>query len=146
VPQLDPTWFASQLFWLVICFTVLYLLLSRLVLPPLMGVISSRQGAIDADLVAAQEFKTQAEAAKQGYEKTLAEARLSAQSLMIEAETTSKEQFQQAVKALDVQVTTQLTNASKNLSAKKQEMLAAIAPQISDFSSLIVEKITLQTV
>lgn len=145
MPQLDPTWFASELFWLVICFSVLYLLLSRLILPPLQGVITLRKNAVDGDLLAAQEFKLQAETARQSYEKTAADARNNAQNLMSEAEANSKEQAVQASKALDAQVATQIANAAKNITAKKQEMLSALSPKVSDFSAQIAEKLTAHT-
>ena len=142
MPQLDPTWFASQLFWLVICFTVLYLLLSKLILPSLLGVITSRKNAIDEDLLAAQKFKENAEIARQNYEQTLANSRINAQNLLNEAGEMQKEHAKQAGIALDLQVATQLANAVKTINAKKQEMLAALTPQVSEFATLIAEKLT----
>ena len=41
-PPFDPTYFASQLFWLAISFIVLYVLLSRFVLPRIGGAIEER--------------------------------------------------------------------------------------------------------
>lgn len=144
MPQLDPTWFASQLFWLVVCFFVLYLLVSRVFLPPLQGVMASRKGAVDADLAAAQDFKSQAELARQSYEQTLAQSRASAQAVIADAANTSKEQAASAMKALDVQVATQLANADKQIAAKKQELLSELAPKTSEFAALIAEKLTAQ--
>ncbi len=145
MPQLDPTWFASQLFWLVVCFSILYIVLSRCILPPLQGVIASRKGAIDGDLVAAQKFKEDAEAARLDYEKTLLQSREAAQKLLADAEINSKEKAQSASKALEAQVATQLANASKNITVKKQELLSALMPEIAGFSSMITEKLTSRT-
>lgn len=146
MPQLDPKWFASQLFWLVICFSVLYLLLSKLILPSLLGVITSRKNAIDEDLLAAQKFKENAELARHTYEQTLSNSRVSAQNLLNEAGEMQKEHAKQASIALDLQVATQLANAVKTITAKKQEMLAALTPQVSEFSALIAEKLTAPTI
>lgn len=142
MPQLDPTWFASQLFWLFVSFSVLYLLLSRLILPPLQNVIASRKGAIDKDLSVAQELKLQAEQAKQSYEETLAKSRLTAQSLINEASVASKQRADEASKALDAQIAAQSAKASTAIAAKKQEFLGELMPATVEFSAMIVEKLT----
>ena len=142
MPQLDPTWFASQLFWLVLCFSLLYFVLSRTVLPRLQGAMAQRSFSIDSDLAMAQEFKAHAEEAKGAYERVLAESKFSAQAILAEAEAQSKERAEHSNKALDKQVATQLANASRSVSEKKQEILSALKPKLGEFSALITEKIT----
>lgn len=142
MPQLDPTWFASQLFWLFVCFTILYMLLSRIILPPLQGVIATRKDTIEGDLNAAQEFKTSAEQAKLSYEETLAKSRESARILMTEAEVANKARAEEATKALDAQMAVQSANAIAVISSKKKEIMDSLMPFTLEFSSLIVEKLT----
>jgi len=45
-PPFDPTYFASQLFWFAISFVLLYVLLSRFVLPRIGGAIEERRDRI----------------------------------------------------------------------------------------------------
>ena len=45
-PAFDPTWFASQLFWLAIFFTGLYFALSRFILPKLSDTLEKRSELI----------------------------------------------------------------------------------------------------
>ncbi len=142
MPQLDPTWFASQLFWLFVTFSVLYMLLSRLILPPLQKIITSRQGVIDNDLAVAQELKLQAEQARQSYEETLAKSRLTAQSLISEAAVDAKKKAEEATRALDAQIATQSANAAAAIAAKKQEFMSELLPATAEFSAMIVEKLT----
>ncbi len=144
MPQLDPTWFASQLFWLAVCFTTLYLLLSRVILPPLQGVIASRKGAIESDLVVAQDLKSQAELAKQSYESTLVKSREAAQSIIGEADSAAKKRAEEAKRSLETQISIQLANATAAIDAKKQELLKELLPSSVELSSLIVEKLTEQ--
>ncbi len=143
MPQLDPTWFASQLFWLFVTFSILYLLLSRLALPPLQHIITSRKATIDNDLSVAQELKQKAELSKQSYEETLVKSRASAQALITEAEINSKKRAEEAIKALDAQTAIQSAKATAALTAKKQELLNELAPTAAEFSALIVEKLTM---
>lgn len=142
MPQLDPTWFVSQLFWLGLSFGFLYLLLSLFVLPPLQTVIASRKGAVDWDLETAQALKSAAEHAKQSYEHTLLESREMAHALMNEAEATSKARAAEANKALDAQVAAKLAHASTAIAAKKKALLEALNPATVELSKMIVEKLT----
>ena len=42
MPQLDPTYWASQAFWLILIFTTLYLALSNLFIPKIKDSIDNR--------------------------------------------------------------------------------------------------------
>lgn len=145
MPQLENPWIASQLFWLFVCFAALYLVLSRVILPPLQGVISTRKNTIENDLNLAQELKAQAEQAKQSYENTLIKSRAEAQKILSDAEATAKLRTDEAKKALETQISIQLTNATAAINAKKQELLKEIMPSTAELSKLIVEKLIEQT-
>jgi F-type H+-transporting ATPase subunit b len=75
LPQLDISTFASQLFWLLISFVVLYTIISRVAAPKIGGVIQDRADRIKGDLETAAKAKRDSEAAIAGYEKALADAR-----------------------------------------------------------------------
>ena len=142
MPQLDPTWFSSQLFWLAISFGLLYLLLSTAVLPPLLSVIASRKGAVNGDLEAAQMFKSQAEHARQVYEHTLLQSREMAQALLNESEAASKARADEATKALEAQIAKKLEEAEKAIALKKAALMEALTPATVQFAAQIVEKLT----
>lgn len=142
MPQLDPTWFASQLFWLAITFTMLYFVLSRYVLPPLMGIIAQRQQTVEGNVSLAQSLKSQAEQARQEYEKALAEAKGRAQQLMNDATADIKTTAEQKTREMDRQIAAKLQDATKQIAVKKTEMMAALAPATSELTSMIVEKLT----
>jgi len=82
MPQFDPTFFPTQLFWLAITFIALYVLMVRVGLPRVTEVLDARRERIDHDLEAAEKLKAEAEAALAAYEKTMAEARSQAQGLL----------------------------------------------------------------
>ncbi len=144
MPQLDPTWFASQLFWLTICFVALYTVLSRFVLPPLLEVMARRASTVEEDVSMAQSLKSQAEHARSDYERTLADARERAQAVMNEATDSYKVKSEAATKEMNRQIELKLTDASKRITAKKQEMIEALAPTMGELTSIIFEKLTQQ--
>jgi F-type H+-transporting ATPase subunit b len=80
MPQLDPAFFATQLFWLAVSFVVLYLLMSRLAMPQIAGVLKQREDKIRGDLETAQKLKEESKSVIAAYEKALADARGEAQA------------------------------------------------------------------
>ena len=79
MPQLDPSSFVSQLFWLALCFVVLYFLMWRIALPKVADVLQERQERIDDDLQRAEAIKQDAVEVLAAYEKTIADGQLKAQ-------------------------------------------------------------------
>ena len=81
LPQLDPTWWPSQLFWLAITFGVLYWLMAGKFLPAIGGAIEERRDRIADDLDQASDFKREAEEAEDAYNQSLADAKAKAQAI-----------------------------------------------------------------
>ena len=81
MPQLDPSTFGSQLFWLLVCFGALYLVLSFIVIPRISNTLTARAETLEGDLAEAEKLRGQAETALKAYEDALAEARSRALAL-----------------------------------------------------------------
>lgn len=141
MPQLDHTWFASQLFWLAVSFALLYWVMSRLVLPPLMAVMAGRQTTIASDLTLAQELKTRAEHARDDYQRTLADARLRSQQLIDEAMDDHKNAAEKAGKEMDAIIAAKISEAEKRISTRKAELTEHLVPTAGELASMIVEKL-----
>lgn len=75
LPQFDSSTFASQLFWLAVTFTALYIVCARIFLPRLSGVIEGRRSRIANDFDKAAEDRAKAESAEKALRKALADAR-----------------------------------------------------------------------
>lgn len=60
MPQFDPTYFASQVFWLIVTFGILYLLMAKIALPRIGDILEVRQDRIAADLDRAEQLKREA--------------------------------------------------------------------------------------
>ena len=74
-PAFDPTWFASQLFWLAVFFLGLYFALSRFILPKLSDTLEKRSNRIASDLDEAARLNNQSVEAQKALELRLAQAR-----------------------------------------------------------------------
>ncbi len=83
MPQLEQIHtYLGQIFWLVVTFGCLYLILWKTALPRISGILQEREERIDEDLRKAEQFKKEANDAVTAYEKSMAEARLEAQSII----------------------------------------------------------------
>jgi F-type H+-transporting ATPase subunit b len=74
MPQLDPTFFPTQLFWLFVVFTLLFLVVWKVALPRIADVRETRRSRIDSDLEKTAVLKEEAEEVLAAYEQSLAEA------------------------------------------------------------------------
>lgn len=75
MPQFDITTFPTQVFWLAIAFTTLYVLLAWLAIPRIERVLGERRGRIEGDIDEAARLKAEADAALAAYEAGLERAR-----------------------------------------------------------------------
>ena len=57
MPQLDPTYWASQAFWLILVFTILYISIAKFYLPKIKNNLDNRENKIKEDLETANKFK-----------------------------------------------------------------------------------------
>ena len=78
MPQLDLSTYASQAFWMVLCFSLLWLLLSIFITPKIADVLEQRKRKIDDYIRKAEKLNQQAKASLEKYERTLNEAKAKA--------------------------------------------------------------------
>lgn len=74
MPQLNAGFYASQILWLIITFSVLYYLLKKKALPRVADILEARQERISNDLDKAANLRAEAEAAAEEYAKVVADA------------------------------------------------------------------------
>ena len=56
MPQFDITHYSSQIFWFLLCFSVLYVFISRIILPRITDILNNRKKAIDDNLSEAEQL------------------------------------------------------------------------------------------
>lgn len=142
MPQLDPTWYASQLFWLFICFVALYVVLARVILPPIMGIVGQRKQTLEQNIAQAEKFRAEAAHAQQDYERALGQSREMAQALINEVLEENKKHAEKTMHSLDAEIAKKLKEASTHIEGKKHELFATLTPAAAEFAGMIAEKIT----
>jgi F-type H+-transporting ATPase subunit b len=133
---------ASQLFWLVICFVVLYVALSRFLLPRLSGVMADRNNRIEGDLDAANRLRNESEAAQAAYEKALTYARARAQALASESQAKAAAETDAQRRQLEEGLKTKLDAAEAQIASTKSAAMSNVRGIAVDTAGLIVERLT----
>jgi len=71
MPQLNPEFWVSQIFWLVITFGILYVVLSKFILPKISANLEIRKSQILDNIEAAEKQREESELKIAEYEKTV---------------------------------------------------------------------------
>jgi F-type H+-transporting ATPase subunit b len=134
MPQLDPSTFGTQLFWLGICFVALYGVMALIVLPRISSTLQARAAQLDDDLAEAEALREKAETALAAYEEALAEARSRALTLAqdMRAEVQAETDRQKA--ALDAKLAEQAQAAEVAMTKARD----AAMDGLSDAASALV--------
>ena len=91
MPQLNPEFFVSQLFWLVVTFSFLFVFLWRVSLPRIGNVLEKRERKVNDDLATAKELQEEASKIQENIEDQLRQAKFDA-SEMIKASSNSMQE------------------------------------------------------
>ena len=75
MPQLDPTYWASQAFWLILVFSILYISIAKFYLPKIKDNLDNRENKIKEDLETANKFNNLSETKLKEYEKIIENAK-----------------------------------------------------------------------
>ena len=141
-PPFAKETFASQIFWLVICFVALYLLISRIAVPRIGGILEQRTKRIEDDFAEAQRDKEESEAALVAYEKALADARSRAQAIGTEIRDKVHAESEENRKTLETKLNAQLAEAEKSIAGTKSAAMTNVRGIAVDAASAIVERLT----
>ena len=141
MPQLDPTTFVPQLFWLMVTFVLLYLVMWKIAIPRISDVLQDRQKRIDSDLEKAEELKKEAQSVREAYEKLVTNASNKAQETIRAArEKVAADALAQHA-SLTEKITDQTSAAENRISAAKNQALADIRTVAVEATQLAASKL-----
>jgi F-type H+-transporting ATPase subunit b len=141
MPQLDPSTFGSQLFWLAICFVTLYLVMALVVIPRITGTMGARANQLDGDLAEAEKLKDKAEAALKAYEEALAEARTRALGLAQEMRAEVQAETDRQKAELDAKLAEQSAGADARLAAARDTAMQGLRDAAKDIVGDVMDAI-----
>ncbi len=138
MPQLDPTVFSNQIFWLVLALIAIFFVLSRVALPRIAAILAERQGTITNDIAAAEDLKNKAEEAEAAYEQALADARAEAQRIAGETKAKIQADLDVAIAKADASIAAKAAESEKAIAEIRAGSVDAIKVVAKDTAKEIV--------
>ena len=142
MPQLDPSLFATQLFWLALTLVPLYLVLWKVALPRVGDVRAMRSERIKDDLKKAEALKAEAEAALAEYQAVIAQATQKAQDALREAAREASEDAARQREALSVRLTAEADAAQARIEAETKRVIDDIGGIATELAQTAARRLT----
>ena len=142
MPQLNPEFFVSQLFWLVVTFSFLLVFLWRVSLPRIGNILEKRERKINEDLTAAKELQSEAENIQDKIEQQLKQARSDASELIKLSSASFQSKAQNEISKLEKELDKKINDSSNKIENSKNESLNQIQSQINEIIKLTLSKVT----
>ena len=141
MPQLNTEFWISQIFWLIITFGVLYVVLSKLLLPKISSNLESRKSQIQDNIEAAEKQRESSEAKIKEFDEILLKSKLEAKNIYKEArEKTLKEintkkeklenQINEEIKKAEIEISLLRKNAHKKINKIAIETTAELLKKL----------------
>ena len=142
MPQLNPEFFVSQLFWLVVTFSFLLVFLWRISLPRIGNILEKRERKINEDLTLAKELQSEAENIQNKIEQQLKQARSDASEFIKSSSASFQENAQNEISKLEKELDRKIDDSSKDIENSKNESVNQIQLQINEITKLTLSKVT----
>lgn len=141
MPQLDLSTYASQAFWMVLCFSLLWLLLSIFITPKIADVLEQRKRKIDDYIRKAEKLNQQAKASLEKYERTLNEAKAKAAADIAANQKESAAFLAEESRLLNERLNKQIADSEFKLAKEKKETMQQIQNLSQNLAFDIVQKL-----
>ena len=142
MPQLDPTYWASQAFWLILIFTILYISISKFYLPKIKNNLNNRENKIKEDLDAANRFKDLSELKLKEYEKILENSKKEVIKIHFDSKNKLDKDIQTKKDLMDKEIEAEIIKAQKDIVELKKNSITDIQNISKDLASNIIESIS----
>lgn len=141
MPQLDPSLFPTQLFWLALTLIPLYLVLWRVALPKVSDVRAARRERIEGDLEKAEALKAEADAALAEYNAMIAQAADKARESLREAAREASEDAARQRDALADRLAAEADAAQARIAAETERVIADIGTIASELAQAAASRL-----
>ena len=142
MPQLDPSTYVSQLFWLVVTFVVLYYVLSKMILPKIAEALENRQAHINHDLERATTLQEEADGVKDAFEAELAQARNKAQQEITAIKQRAAQEASAQQDQVSARLAADLAAAEQRIATARQQAMGNVAEIAVQLTESAVERLS----
>ena len=142
MPQLDPKYWASQAFWLILVFTILYISVSKFYLPKIKNNLEDRENKIKKDVDDANKFKELSETRLKEYEKILENAKREVIKIHLESKNTLDKDIHKKKETIEKEIEKEIIKAQKEIIELKKNSISDIQKISENIAASIIENIS----
>ena len=142
MPQLDPKYWASQTFWLILVFLILYLSISKFYLPKIKSNLDDRENKIKDDIEDANKFKELSEIKLKEYEKILENAKKEVIKIHIDSKNLLNKDIQTKKQTIEKEIEKEILKAQKEINELKKGSISNIQKISENIAANIIETIS----
>ena len=141
MPQLDPKYWISQIFWLIISFSVLFIVLSKFILPNISSNLENRKSQILDNIETADMQKKESENKLKEFDKIILDTKSQAKTIISDAKNKLINDISKKKEILDKELNQEILEAEKEIIELKKKSPTKIYQIAVDTSSDILKQI-----
>ena len=146
LPQMDPTWYASQSFWMLATFCATFLMMWLFVMPSMRATVDARRSRIEGDLQKTEELKNEASRLLKELNEAQENVKKETQTLFARAQSEAQTLTQQMEADFNTRLASCIAEKEQALETAKKAALQDIVRISGDLAEQIIKKTTGLTV
>ena len=141
MPQLNPEFWISQIFWLTLTFGILYVVLSKLILPKISANLELRKSQIQDNIEAAEKQRKDSESKLKEYDDIIFKSKLEAKNIFKDSREKVIKDINNKKESLENQINDEIKKAEKEIEMVKKSAPGKINKIAIEVSSELVKKL-----
>ena len=141
MPQLNPEFWAAQIFWLVLIFSFLYLAIWKIFLPKITYSIENRKSRVVNDLDEAQKLKESAEKKLNEYNEIIEKSKKEAKKIIEDSKKKLDRDIENKKQKFNDEVEKELMAAKKEIKDLKKSSISNINNIAAETSAEIIKQL-----
>ena len=141
MPQLNPEFWISQIFWLTLTFGVLYIVLSKLIFPKISANLELRKSQIQENIEAAEKHRESSESKLKEFENIIQKSKLDGKNIFKDARDKVFKDISSKNEILDKQIDDEIKKVEQEIVALKKSAPEKINKIAIETSSELVKKL-----
>ena len=141
MPQLNPEFWISQIFWLTLTFGTLYVILSKIILPKISANLEYRKSQIQENIEAAEKQREDSETKLREYDNIVLKSKLEAKNIFKDTRDKTLKDINSKKETLDNQIDQEIEKAEQEINVLKKNAPEKINKIAIETSSELVKKL-----
>ena len=141
MPQLNPEFWASQIFWLILIFSSLYIIMWKIFLPKISDSIENRKSRVIGDLNETHKLKENAEKKLREYNKIIEDTKKEAKKIIEDNKKKLENDIKSKKQKFNEEIEKELMSVEKEIKSLKKSSISSINKIAAEVSSEVIKQL-----